>query len=444
MVTPIPKQFPPEEPKHLRKISGTYNFSKLFEKFLAEAIISDMEPKSDPSQYGNKKGVSTQHYLINLLHRILTSVDKRSKRESYAAILHLIDWQQAFDRQCPKLGVDSFIRNGVRKSLIPVLTNYFQGRKMQVKWHGVLSSIRDMPGGGPQGCSLGQLLYLSQSNESGNCVPDDDRFKFIDDLSLLDIINLLLISLEEYDFKRHVASDIAVDGKFLPSSDSRSQGILDSLSQWTTDNKMKLNEEKSNFMVFNFTHNSQFTTRLQINGKPLEEVKTKKLLGTIVSSDLTWWENTNFIVKKAYQRLEIIRKLYEFNIPINDLVQIYTIYVRSILEFNCCVWHFNITKEESSEIERVQKIALKLILKGQYLSYQQALDQTKLCTLENRRVMLCKRFAIKSAKNKATTRMFPLDNTRHSNKYKVTFARSSRLLNSAIPQMQRILNSIQK
>ena len=197
-------------------------------------------------------------------------------------------------------------------------------------------------------------------------------------------------------------------------------------------------------MVFNFTHNSQFTTRLQINGKPLEEVKTKKLLGTIVSSDLTWWENTNFIVKKAYQRLEIIRKLYEFNIPINDLVQIYTIYVRSILEFNCCVWHFNITKEESSEIERVQKIALKLILKGQYLSYQQALDQTKLCTLENRRVMLCKRFAIKSAKNKATAGMFPLDNTRHSNKYKVTFARSSRLLNSAIPQMQRILNSIQK
>ena len=90
-VTPVPKQFPPEEIKHLRKISGTLNFSKIFEKFLAESIIEDMSAKIDPCQYGNQKGVSTQHYLIRLVHRILTSLDKNNKKEKYAAILHLID-----------------------------------------------------------------------------------------------------------------------------------------------------------------------------------------------------------------------------------------------------------------------------------------------------------------------------------------------------------------
>ena len=32
IVTPAPKKFPPNEPNDLRKISGTPNFSKIFEK----------------------------------------------------------------------------------------------------------------------------------------------------------------------------------------------------------------------------------------------------------------------------------------------------------------------------------------------------------------------------------------------------------------------------
>ena len=147
------------------------------------------------------------------------------------------------------------------------------------------------------------------------------------------------------------------------------------------------------------------------------------------------------IVQKAHKRLLIIRKLYEFDVATNDLVHIYTMYVRSVLEFNCCVWHFSITEEEKHQIERVQKIALKLILKDKYTSYQQALQLTNLNTLEERRAMLCRRFALKCVKNPQTASMFPLDHTRHKNKYKVTFAKNSRLLHSAIPQMQRILNS---
>ena len=74
-VTPAPKVYPPQTANDLRKISGTLNFSKIFEKFLAEAMISDMTPTSDPSQYGNEKGIGTQHYLIKMIDRILTCLD---------------------------------------------------------------------------------------------------------------------------------------------------------------------------------------------------------------------------------------------------------------------------------------------------------------------------------------------------------------------------------
>ena len=136
LVTPVPKVFPPKDPSQLRKISGTKNFSKITEKIITEYMISDMEENLDPSQYGNQQGMSVQHYLIKMLNKILTVLDKKhTTSESMAVILNLVDWRQAFDRQCPRLGIESFIENGVRKSLIPVLINYFQDRVMQVKWH---------------------------------------------------------------------------------------------------------------------------------------------------------------------------------------------------------------------------------------------------------------------------------------------------------------------
>ena len=100
---------------------------------MAELMIADMEAKLDPCQYGDQKGISIQHYLVKMLHRILSVLDNNSRREKFAVVVNLIDWNDAFPRQCPKLGIESFIRNGVGRALIPLLINYFQDRKMSVK-----------------------------------------------------------------------------------------------------------------------------------------------------------------------------------------------------------------------------------------------------------------------------------------------------------------------
>ena len=59
---------------------------------------------------------------------------------------------------------------------------------MQVKYKGKLSRVKELNGGGPQGATFGILEYLSQSNTNADCVPLKDRFKFIDDLLILEII----------------------------------------------------------------------------------------------------------------------------------------------------------------------------------------------------------------------------------------------------------------
>ena len=146
----------------LRNISGLLNFDKIMETLIGGMIINDMQEKLDPAQYGNQKGVGIQHYLVKMLYRILSVLDKNSQKECFAVIASFIDWENAFPRQCPKLGIESFLANGVRPSLIPVLKNFFQNRQMSVKWKGCQSQPRRINGGGPQGATLGILEYLSQ------------------------------------------------------------------------------------------------------------------------------------------------------------------------------------------------------------------------------------------------------------------------------------------
>ena len=182
IITPVPKVYPPENLKDLRKISGLLNCSKIAEKAIGELMIKDMKPSRDLSQFGNEKNLSIQHCLIQMLHKILQTLDKKDK----AVILQLVDWSQAFDRQNHNLGIKSFLENGVRPQLIPVLVSYFKGRRISVKWKNQQSSFRLLNGGGPQGGLMGILEYLSQTDGNVDFVELEKRFKFIDDVSILE------------------------------------------------------------------------------------------------------------------------------------------------------------------------------------------------------------------------------------------------------------------
>ena len=130
---PVPKVHPPESLSDLRRISGLLNLSNITDKIIAEIISEDMQYTRDRAQYGNQKKMSLQHYLVKMMHKILTSIDQNSINQSMAVILTMVDWKQAFDRQSHVQGIQSFIDNGVRPSMIPILISFFKNRRMQVK-----------------------------------------------------------------------------------------------------------------------------------------------------------------------------------------------------------------------------------------------------------------------------------------------------------------------
>ena len=197
-------------------------------------------------------------------------------------------------------------------------------------------------------------------------------------------------------------------------------------------------------MIFNFCKSKQFQTRLSIKNTLLEQVHETKLLGVIISEDLSWHANTKNIIRKAYMRMEILKKLYEFNVPTSQLVQIYKLFIRSVTEQSAVVWSSLITKDESDDLERTQKVALRVILKDQYKSYSNALSSVNLQTLAHRRETLLYKFAVKTFKNPKTTHMIktnkPSRKLRSQENFKVEQARTQRFAQSTLNTIAHMLN----
>ena len=141
------------------------------------------------------------------------------------------------------------------------------------------------------------------------------------------------------------------------------------------------------------------------------------------------------ILCRANARMRLLHKLVSLSVPQEDLLNIYIIYIRSILEQSCQVWHGSLTLENFQDLERIQKNALRIILQDDYLSFSNALSLTGLKSLFERRADLCLRFAKSSAKNDQTKSMFPLKpathryniNTRNREKFEVTQCKTESL-----------------
>ena len=126
------------------------------------------------------------------------------------------------------------------------------------------------------------------------------------------------------------------------------------------------------------------------------------------------------------------------------MININIVFIRSVVEQSCIVWHSSLSEDNHVALERVQKIALRIILDSQYTDYRSALIQTNLGTLRGRRKDLCLKVAETCVKKGKLKDLFPLINknvnTRPHEKLYVTKARTERLAKSTGPYLQRLLN----
>ena len=290
-----------------------------------------------------------------------------------------------------------------------------------------------------KGASLGNWEYLSQTNNNADFIPEEDRFKFVDDLSTLEIINLLTVGMSSFYMKSQIPNDIPSHGQFIDSSKLKSQDYLNQLNKWTEDHKMIINQKKTKAMIFNFTDNHKFTTRLHLKGENIEIINSMKILGTIVNDRMSWDENCQFIIKKVNARMQLLRGVQSFGASHSEMVHLWTVFCRSVLEQSCAVWHSSLTQENTDDLERTQKSFCKIVLREQYTSYEAALIKLNMDSLQERRAKLQLQFAKSGIKYDKLSDLLPVTEkesnkveTRHQENFRVKFAHTERLKNSSI------------
>ena len=79
---------------------------------------------------------------------------------------------------------------------------------------------------------------------------------------------------------------------------------------------MKLNPKKTKEMRISFQHDNPDLSSLLIGEQMIETVRSHKVLGLTIQSDLKWNEHIKSIVTKASKRLYIIRILRRNGVPV--------------------------------------------------------------------------------------------------------------------------------
>ena len=144
----------------------------------------------------------------------------------------------------------------------------------------------------------------------------------------------------------------------------------------------------------------------------------------------------------------MIKRLKYLGAKRDDLTDIYTKQIRSVLEFGVPIWNSSLTQQSSQEIERVQKTFLHILLGRDYTDYQSALKIAKLDTLEDRRLQLCKSFAIKCSKHPKFSNWFQKTKSQSivtrskKRKYKEPLCKTARFQKSPIPYLTNLLNNM--
>ena len=425
-VIPIMKVPKPKTENDLRPISLTPFFSKVAEHFVVEWLLEYIGDKIDVRQYGGLKRTSTTHYMIEFLDFILSQLDTPKT----AVMACYIDFSKAFNRQDHNLLIQKLSKLGVPGWLLNIVMSFLSNRTMIVRYNGSESSKKALPGGGPQGTVLALLLFIVLINEIGcpNCYKRTDclreiHLKFVDDLTIAQAVDLKVPDVDNSLLKKQ----------------------LHDTEVYATDNSMKINFSKTQLMVFNPCWSVDFVPQLSINSQDLSLVTEKRLLGLIVRNDLKWSSNTENIVRNASKRLWILRRLKYLGANKEVLLQVYTKQIRSVLEYSVPAWQGGITASEKTDLERVQKCAIRIILGYQYSSYTGALLSLGLENLESRRIKLCLNFALKAEKHPKFSSWFipslkSRDTRTRPNKYSQIRSKHKRFDTGPISYLTDLLN----
>ena len=276
------------------------------------------------------------------------------------------------------------------------------------------------------------------------------RFKYIDDKVAAEVIPLSSLEIINENMERPLNFHDRTLHK-PPVRPALIQNKMLQMDDYCKVQQMKINEDKSKTAIFNTSITRDFHPRIaNSNGKIYENVDEFTLLGVDIVSHqklgINWEPYISNCVKKAYNKMWILKRLAEVGVTTEDLLMAFESRVCIQLEMNVALWSNAINKKLSEMIEKVQKSCLYIILgKKATSSYTSNLQLLKLDRLDVRRDQLFKNFTKKTIRHPVHRNMFIWKERtpgRTGSRVVVPSAKTMRYSRSAVPSLARLINNI--
>ncbi|CAB4002641.1 Hypothetical predicted protein [Paramuricea clavata] len=277
VITPLHKSGLRDDKSNYRPISLLPVISKICEKHVARSVMDYFTNNGllYERQSAFRKGHSTETALINLTDQILLNMDKDE-----VTLMAFVDFKKAFDLIDHQVLLSKLHLYRVADSAIKWFTSYLTGRSQFVTIDGQQSSRLPVNHGVPQGSVLGPILFLLYVNDIPLHLSHSSVDIFPDDTTLS--------ASTHWNDIPSMVHDINCD--------------LAALNQWSIQNKMSINDEKTKFMLISgkrlekkILEKGNMDIAVKVDDTQITEVNCQKLLGVTIDNRLNYEEHIDYV-----------------------------------------------------------------------------------------------------------------------------------------------------
>ena len=348
-VLPIFKSGETDVIKNYRPISLLPSFSKILEKLIHKRLY-DYLSKHDilfPSQYGFRKGYSTEYGILEFQNRIIKHI--RNKNHCLGLFL---DLSKAFDSLQHNILIRKLEHYGIRGISLNWFISYLSDRTQYVNIQDINSHSEMINCGVPQGSVLGPLLFLIYMNDISNSSNLGEFVLYADDTNVI-------YSHKDLDSLLHIAST-----------------EIEKVSSWFKANKLSMNADKTKLIIFKSKKTLSIDPKLKvkIDGQDVYNTQSVKFLGVLIEPNLSWEIHTSAKANRMSQALAVLSKLKNI-LSKRAMLLIYHSLIETHITYSIMAFG-NAAKKALKRIVQIQKRAIRIISKAKYNSHTNPLFKT--------------------------------------------------------------------
>lgn len=265
-------------------------------------------------------------------------------------IVVFLDLKRAFETVDRQRMIMKLNKVGICDNELRWFDNFLKNRKQKTKFKNICSSDMIVPIGLPQGTALSVLLFILYINDLPLATEHANVIMFADDTT------------------------ITIKAKTIEKAIELMNNDLERILKWLNVNKLKLNIDKTKWMLFTKKYEKCMNMNLKIGGNEIEKVNVIKYLGVMINDKLKMDDQIKKCVVKASYKVNMLKRLSN-KLTYETRKMIYNTIVQPNFEY-CSTLYLNATKEQIKSMQKIQNRGMRTILKCDYLTPKKFMLET--------------------------------------------------------------------